>query len=119
MDHPDCIKGSGLHIHAAPASPSTVYVSCFSDGLFKSEDGGDSWNTKHQGIENHTIPAMAVASSRPETIFINCYGNFTLMASYDSGGEWQEKTYPTSCPAINRLLVCSTDADVVLALEHG
>jgi photosystem II stability/assembly factor-like uncharacterized protein len=118
-DHPDCIKGYGIHIHAAPASPSTVYVSCCASGLFKSEDGGGSWDTTHQGIKNHLIPALAVAPSRPETVFIDIYRIYTLMASYDSGGEWKQKTYPASCDTIDRLLVCSTDADVLLALEHG
>jgi photosystem II stability/assembly factor-like uncharacterized protein len=70
-----------------PGDPDTLYVGTSDDGLFKSVDGGRSWDGL-SGIEHPRVTAVAVspvegavyAGTEPSALFV----------SRDGGGSWRE-----------------------------
>ena len=85
-----------------PEDQDTLYVGTSDEGLFKSEDGGVSWD-KLSGIEHPRITAVAVspadgavyAGTEPSALFV----------SRDRGGSWREledMRPPTCAPSRSR-----------------
>ena len=82
------LEGRGARCLAVdPKDPTTLYVGTSDEGLFKSEDGGESWQ-ELPGIEHPRITAVAVspvdgalyAGTEPSALFV----------SRDGGGSWRE-----------------------------
>jgi photosystem II stability/assembly factor-like uncharacterized protein len=114
------IMERGEHVEVAPADPATIYVAAPYGGLFQSTDSGGTWFAASNGIYTCDIASMAVAPSRPEILFVNVLSSYQFIASHDSGATWQDLTYPLGCSGtMNDILVCSTDPDIVIALESG
>jgi photosystem II stability/assembly factor-like uncharacterized protein len=70
-----------------PADPDTLYVGTSDEGIFKSEDGGGSWE-KLSGIEHPRVTAVAV-SPADGAIYAGTEPS-ALFASRDRGGSWRE-----------------------------
>jgi photosystem II stability/assembly factor-like uncharacterized protein len=70
-----------------PKDSDTLYVGTSDEGLFKSEDGGKSWE-RLSGVEHPRVTSVAVspvdgaiyAGTEPSTLFV----------SRDGGGSWRE-----------------------------
>jgi hypothetical protein len=70
-----------------PKDPDTLYVGTSDEGIYKSEDGGGTWE-KLSGIEHPRVTAVAVsptdgvvyAGTEPSALFV----------SRDGGGSWRE-----------------------------
>ena len=82
------LEGRGARCLAVdPEDPDILYVGTTDEGLFKSEDGGESWQ-ELSGIEYPRITAVAVSSvdgalyagTEPSALFV----------SRDGGGSWRE-----------------------------
>ena len=82
------LEGRGARCLAVdPEDPDILYVGTSDEGLFKSEDGGVSWQ-ELPGIEYPRITAVAVSSvdgavyagTEPSSLFV----------SRDGGGSWRE-----------------------------
>jgi photosystem II stability/assembly factor-like uncharacterized protein len=114
------INGYGDCVHVAPADPATVFVTGNNSGINKSTDHGATWSPAHSGISRTEVATLAVAPSRPETVFMDLAATYELKVSHDSGESWQSVSYPYGCSSsISQLLVNSKDADNLLALESG
>jgi photosystem II stability/assembly factor-like uncharacterized protein len=82
------LEGRGARCVAVdPNEPDTLYVGTSDEGLFRSEDGGGSWE-RLPGIEHPRITAVAVspadgalyAGTEPSSLFV----------SRDGGASWRE-----------------------------
>jgi photosystem II stability/assembly factor-like uncharacterized protein len=82
------LEGRGARCLAVdPRDPGTLYVGTSDEGLFKSVDGGKSWEGL-SGIEHPRVTAVAVspadgavyAGTEPSALFV----------SRDGGGSWRE-----------------------------
>jgi photosystem II stability/assembly factor-like uncharacterized protein len=82
------LTGRGARCLAVdPADPETLYAGTSDEGLFKSADGGSSWEGL-SGIEHPRVTAVAVspldgavyAGTEPSALFV----------SRDGGGSWRE-----------------------------
>ena len=82
------LEGRGARCLALhPEDPNTLYVGTSDEGIFKSEDGGGTWE-KLSGIEHPRVTAVAVsptdgavyAGTEPSALFV----------SHDGGGSWRE-----------------------------
>lgn len=82
------LEGRGARCVAVdPGDPDTLYVGTSDEGLFKSEDGGRSWE-KVSGIEHPRVTAVAV-SSADGAIYAGTEPS-ALFVSRDGGDSWRE-----------------------------
>lgn len=109
------IAGWPNHVEVAAADPATVIVST-EIGLYKSTDGGATWNDAHGNIKNAVVPALAVAPSLTSRLYVESDGQ-SVYASENCGETWNEKGYFVACGNVAALCVHPTTPDIVLALE--
>jgi photosystem II stability/assembly factor-like uncharacterized protein len=97
-----------------PADPATLYAAVFnSGGLFHSTDNGTTWSLVETPVRD-TIFSIAIAPTRPETIYLGALGGIFL--SRDAGRTWTGPVGPdqriTSLvidPSISSGVYASTD----------
>ncbi len=88
-------------------------------GIYKSSDGGGSWSSSHDGLEDRAIQDLAVSASQPETLYAASFNQFSK--STDGGETWTADIgdmtpfTDTSAPIIQRLAVHPTNPDVLIA----
>jgi hypothetical protein len=70
-----------------PKDQDTLYVGTSDEGIFKSEDGGGTWE-KLSGIEHPRVTAVAV-SPTDGTVYAGTEPS-ALFVSRDGGGSWRE-----------------------------
>jgi len=84
-------------IEFKPNNPNTVYAVKQSNGssqVFRSIDGGHSWNSANNGIgtTNKNRPLLAVTPANPNAVYVlfcqNDYGFHGIYKSLDSGDNW-------------------------------
>jgi len=74
-------------VAADPRDPDTLYVGTSDQGLFKSEDGGKSWESL-SGIEHPRVTAVAVSPA--DGVLYAGTEPSALFASRDGGASWRE-----------------------------
>lgn len=70
-----------------PGTPSTLYASGFSKGIFKSTNGGSSWTPMNAGLTQPFVNAIAIDPLTTSTIYAATYSGF--FKSTDGGGRWE------------------------------
>ena len=100
---PDWAPGAGgmcLHtIVIDPKDPSRMFVAISAAGVFRTNDGGKSWEPVNRGLRSEHIPnpeaevghcvhRIALNPSRPETLFMQKH--WDVMRSDDGGDTWRE-----------------------------
>ncbi len=100
---PNWAPGAGgmcLHtILLDPTNPQRIYVAISAAGVFRSDDGGQTWKPANRGLSSnfmpdptaevgHCVHRIAMHSSRPSTLFMQKH--WDVMRSDDSGESWQE-----------------------------
>src|SRR5947209_19779835 len=87
------LEGSGARCVAVdPRAPRRVYVGTMDDGLFISEDGGDSWRATGPGLADQRVLSVAVSPSHQEAGVSVVYAGTepsNLYRSEDGGQSWQ------------------------------
>jgi len=76
----------------APDDPDVVYVGSggtMTRGVYKSTDGGHSWQFLTVAPESPDVSAVAVDPQRPETVYIGT-GESGLFMSTDGGANWHQ-----------------------------
>jgi photosystem II stability/assembly factor-like uncharacterized protein len=114
-----------------PADPYTLYVGTSDEGLFKSVDGGKSWDGL-SGIEHPRVTAVAV-SSVDGSVYAGTEPS-ALFVSRDGGGSWRELEEMRKLPSqptwsfpprpwtshVRAIALSYTDSDlVVVGIELG
>ena len=75
-----------------PRDPDRVYVGTFDDGLYASDDGGDSWRESWAGVPDRRVMAVTVSSSHVQNGVSVVYAGTepsNLYRSEDGGMTWQ------------------------------
>ncbi|MBI9061117.1 MAG: PKD domain-containing protein [Marinilabiliaceae bacterium] len=92
-----------------PTDPQTLYVSCFKSGLFKTVDGGQSWQPLSDNIPEEVFVSEVLASD-PATIYIGT--DLGVYKTTDEGAHWNTTSVVTQTKA---LLIQPGSENVVIA----
>src|SRR2546422_761138 len=75
------IDAYGLHdVEIDPATPSTLYVAVFGDGVYKSTDSGNTWAAINTGLTSLFDHNVAIALTSPTTVYVaSCTNGVFIM----------------------------------------
>ena len=112
-----------------PGDPMTYYVGAASGGIWKTKDGGHSWDPIFDDKGVHSIGSLSLAPSDPEVIYAGTgessirsnvsIGN-GVWKSMDGGETWEHKGLDNA-GRIGRIVIHPSNPDVAFAavLGHG
>ncbi|MBS1911336.1 MAG: exo-alpha-sialidase [Bacteroidetes bacterium] len=92
--------GMGLHtILLDPTNPDRIYIAISAAGVFRTDDGGQTWRPTNKGLQSQYIPdpaaevghcvhRIALHPSRPDVLFMQKH--WDVMRSNDAGESWTE-----------------------------
>ncbi|MBW6433887.1 exo-alpha-sialidase [Actinoplanes hulinensis] len=105
--HPSAPKwqpgAGGMCLHTIlldPVNPDRIYVAISAAGVFRSDDGGETWQPVNRGLQSnmelpdpdaevgHCVHRLAMHPSRPDTLFMQKH--WDVMRSDDAGANWRE-----------------------------
>ena len=108
------VKALAVH----PTDPNTVYAGAASGGVWKSTDGGQTWDSLWNMQESLAVGAIAIAPSATQTVYVGSgewtptfgasYGGAGVYVSTDGGGTWSRRA-GCLCRRIGRVLVHPTN----------
>jgi hypothetical protein len=92
----------GMCLHTIvldPANPRRIFVAISAAGVFRSDDGGETWRPVNRGLKSQGIPdpdaevghcvhRIAQHPSRPDVLFMQKH--WDVMRSDDAGESWRE-----------------------------
>jgi hypothetical protein len=92
----------GMAVHTVlvdPGDPDRMHVAISAAGVFRSEDGGATWEPANHGLQSggipdpdadvgHCVHRIARHPSRPDVLFMQKH--WDVMRSDDGGGSWRE-----------------------------
>src|SRR6266849_7519246 len=68
-----------------PQTPTTLYAGT-PGGVFKSANGGESWNPVNTGLSSSSVRALAIDPLTPATLYAGTSGG--VFRSANGGGSW-------------------------------
>jgi hypothetical protein len=74
-----------------PNMPATVYATARTQGVFRSSDGGHTWQGINTGITNLTMGRNApviIDPTNPQTLYVGSEGGGGVFKSLDRGDHW-------------------------------
>jgi photosystem II stability/assembly factor-like uncharacterized protein len=102
-----------------PNTPGTLFAA--GDGVFKSGDGGSSWEPFDAGLPSNRVEALAIAPASPSTLYAGTLGTFSIEIAcaddgnpctndvYDDTGTCQHPSVPESHPCPDDGNACTDD----------
>ncbi len=124
---PGGMSGRVTSIDVVHDNPEIIYAGTASGGLWKSENGGITWDPIFDDQETASVGAVAVQQSNPSVIWVgtgegnprnSLNGGEGIYKSLDAGKSWKrmglEKTRN-----IHRVVIDPTNPDVVYAAAIG
>jgi photosystem II stability/assembly factor-like uncharacterized protein len=115
-------------VAGVPSQPRTFYMGAASGGLFRTIDGGASWNPISDGkIPLGSIGSIAVADSNPDVIYVgtgsdglrsNVSTGRGIYKSIDGGASWQSAGLDNA-GQIAAVRIHPTDPDTVWVAANG
>lgn len=79
--------GGIISLATHPARPGRIAAGLAGGGIALSEDGGDGWEARSQGLPDAPVTAVTVAAAVPDTIYAAIHGD-GLWKSEDAGRSW-------------------------------
>jgi photosystem II stability/assembly factor-like uncharacterized protein len=94
--------GGGLCLHTIlpdPADPKRIFVAISTGGVYRTDDGGETWRTCHQGVRAQFLPdpypefgqcvhKIVSHPERPARLFLQ--NHWGLYRTDDAGESWQD-----------------------------
>jgi len=104
-----------------PANPQIISAGTFNRGIFRSENGGQTWVRTPLG--NDVVWCLAASGAHPQVVYAGTDGG--VFGSADAGATWSStalgvKTYSLVIPAqANDLVVAGTSGSGVFVTTNG
>ncbi|HSL21973.1 MAG TPA: hypothetical protein VK886_10590 [Vicinamibacterales bacterium] len=124
---PAGMSGRVATVAADPSDPDTLYVGAATGGVWKSANGGATWEPLFDDQPVHAIGAIAVAPSNPSVIWVGTgEGNVRnsvsigngVYRSLDAGRTWQHMGLDRT-ERVYRIAIHPADPDVVFVCAPG
>jgi photosystem II stability/assembly factor-like uncharacterized protein len=113
--------GSVTALAVDPTDPQTAYVASLYAGIFRTRDGGATWQAVNQGLQSFFIYALVLDPLQPTTLYAGTQGMF-VWKSLDRGDHWESQfVYPRSGGAeslVNELAVDPVNYGTVYAATN-
>lgn len=119
--------GRSCAVTGVPGKPNLFYFGSTGGGIWKTTDGGRSWNNISDGFFGGSIGSIAVAPSDNNVIYVgggektvrgNVSSGYGVWKSVDGGKTWQSKGLKNS-RHISRMRIDPNDHNVVYAAVMG
>jgi photosystem II stability/assembly factor-like uncharacterized protein len=108
--------GKATSASGVPGNPAIYYFGTAGSGVWKTTDGGQVWSCVSDSIGLTGIGAVAVAPSRPDTVYVGASGGGPkagLYRSTDGGGQWDFVALQGH--AVSSIVIDPRNPDLVLA----
>ena len=119
--------GRSAAVTGVPGKPNLFYFGATGGGVWRTQDGGRTWENISDGYFGGSIGAVEIAASDPNVIYVgggektvrgNVSSGYGVWKSVDAGKTWQEAGLAKS-RHIPRLKVHPKNPDVVFAAVLG
>ena len=119
--------GRSAAVTGVPGKPNLYYFGATGGGVWKTEDGGQTYENISDGYFGGSIGSVAVSSSDPNVIYVgggevtlrgNVSSGYGLWKSVDAGKTWDFSGLPKS-RHIPRIVIHPTNPDIVYAAVLG
>jgi len=103
-------------------SPGTVYVGTGEDGVFVSQDGGNTWMPFNEGLGNLFITKLAISDGQPRMLYAGTeYGGVysCLIAAEDCPWLCESLTSGSVAPYSSKPITVSIDTTGLAAGDYG
>ena len=119
--------GRSAAVTGVPGKPNLYYFGGTGGGVWKTEDGGQTYANISDGYFGGSIGSVAVSSSDPNVIYVgggevtlrgNVSSGYGLWKSVDAGKTWDFSGLPKS-RHIPRIVIHPTNPDIVYAAVLG
>ena len=116
-----------ISVAGIPGNPDVYYVGAASGGIFKTTDGGTSWQPIFDGQEVSSVGSLAVAASDPNVVWAGTGETFIrshisvgngIYKSTDAGKSWTHAGLERT-GRIGRIVIDPRNPDLVLACALG
>jgi len=119
--------GRSCAVTGVPGQPNLFYFGATGGGIWKTLDGGRSWDNISDGYFGGSIGSIAVAASDANVIYVgggektvrgNVSYGYGVWKSVDAGKTWESAGLPNS-RHISRIRIHPTNPDIVYAAVMG
>lgn len=105
-------KGALLSFTISPQVPNQLYLSTVSDGVYKSIDAGESWQSVNQGLSELAITQVVVSPTNPDEVLAAGHNGHIFRS--DNGGTGWSRVLETSS-SVSAIAFSSTQPERVVA----
>ena len=119
--------GRSAAVTGVPNQPNLFYFGATGGGVWKTADGGRSWQNISDGYFGGSIGAITVSQSDPNVIYVgggektirgNVSSGYGIWKSVDAGKSWQSMGLPLS-RHVPRIAIHPNNPDIVFAAVLG
>ena len=119
--------GRSAAVVGVPGNPNLFYFGATGGGVWKTENGGDTYNNISDGFFGGSVGSIAVAKNDPNVIYVgggevtirgNVSSGYGVFKSVDAGKTWSYSGLPNS-RHIPRIVIDPNNNDIVYAAVLG
>ena len=119
--------GRSAAVAGVPGEPDLYYFGATGGGVWRTEDGGETYKNISDGFFGGSIGSIAIASDDPNVIYVgggevtirgNVSSGYGIFKSVDAGKTWKFSGLPNS-RHIPRIVIDPNDNDIVYAAVLG
>lgn len=100
-----------------PANTETIYAGTDGRGLYKSVDGGASWNRMENGLTSSDVRSIAIDKISTKTIYAGTAGG--VFKSVDGGANWNIMNKGLTSKSVNCFAIDPTNTEVIYTATSG
>ncbi len=110
--------GGGIRVLAInPQDTDTVYAGTYG-GIFRSTNGGGTWNAVNTGLSNTAVYALAIDPMNPTKAYAGTFGG-GVFKSTNGGGSWSTVNTGLSNTTVYALAINPQNTETVYAGTYG